>query len=158
MQLRSQGLSSSCFRGRNGDPGKELVSTTYKNCAIYQMLLLRVICMGRGPWVVVVFDINIMIFQNYCDIISRKLRYLAFIYVHDLRRSHKTHVHVGISSLSRIGYWLRGHEGERNNYCFSKIQVVAVKNIETRHLSLGKAIQLPSFWFSKSGLFTTSGL
>ena len=23
----------------------------------------------------------------------------------------------------RIGYWLRGHEGERNN-CFSKIQLV----------------------------------
>ena len=32
------------------------------------------------------------------------------------------------------------------------------RNIETRHPSLGKAIQLPLFWFSKSGLFTTSGL
>ena len=26
----------------------------------------------------------------------------------------------------RIGYWLRGHEGERNN-CFSKIQLVGQK-------------------------------
>ena len=26
----------------------------------------------------------------------------------------------------RMGYWLRGHEGERNN-CFSKIQVVGQK-------------------------------
>ena len=27
----------------------------------------------------------------------------------------------------RMGYWLRGHEGERNN-CFSKIQLVGQKN------------------------------
>ena len=26
----------------------------------------------------------------------------------------------------RMGYWLRGHEGERNN-CFSKIQIVGQK-------------------------------
>ena len=38
----------------------------------------------------------------------------------------------------RMGYWLRGHEGERNN-CFSKIQLVGQKNIETKHLSLVKA-------------------
>ena len=29
-----------------------------------------------------------------------------------------------------MGYWLRGHEGERNNYCFSKIQLVGQKNQE----------------------------
>ena len=27
---------------------------------------------------------------------------------------------------ARMGYWLRGHEGERNN-CFSKIQLVGQK-------------------------------
>ena len=27
----------------------------------------------------------------------------------------------------RMGYWLRGHEGERNNNCFSKIQLVGQK-------------------------------
>ena len=27
---------------------------------------------------------------------------------------------------SQMGYWLRGHEGERNN-CFSKIQLVGQK-------------------------------
>ena len=42
------------------------------------------------------------------------------------------------------------HEGERNN-CFSKIQPVGQKNIETKHLSL-------LFWFSKPALFATSGL
>ena len=33
----------------------------------------------------------------------------------------------------RMGYWLRGYEGERNN-CFSKIQLVGQKKIETKHL------------------------
>ena len=28
----------------------------------------------------------------------------------------------------RMGYWLRGHEGEKNN-CFSKTQLVGQKNI-----------------------------
>ena len=32
----------------------------------------------------------------------------------------------------RMGYWLRGHEGERNN-CFSKIQLVGQNNIKTKH-------------------------
>ena len=30
----------------------------------------------------------------------------------------------------QMGFWLRGHEGERNN-CFSKIQLVGQKNINT---------------------------
>ena len=38
----------------------------------------------------------------------------------------------------RMGYWFRGYEGERNN-CFSKIQLVGQKNIETKHLSQVKA-------------------
>ena len=38
-----------------------------------------------------------------------------------------------------MGYWLMGYEGERNNYCFSKIQLVGQKNIKTKHLSQVKA-------------------
>ena len=38
----------------------------------------------------------------------------------------------------RMGYWLRAHEDERNN-CFSKIQLVGRKNIETKLLLLFKA-------------------
>ena len=38
----------------------------------------------------------------------------------------------------RMGYLLRGHEGERNN-CFSKIQLVGQKYIQTKHLWLVKA-------------------
>ena len=41
-------------------------------------------------------------------------------------------------SEGRIGYSLRDHKSERNN-CFSKIQLVGQKNIETKHLSLVKA-------------------
>ena len=41
----------------------------------------------------------------------------------------------------RTGYWLIAHEGERNN-CFSKIQLVGPKNIETKQLLLVKAIIL----------------
>ena len=41
----------------------------------------------------------------------------------------------------QMGYCLRDHTGERNN-CFSKIQLVGQKNIETKHLSLVKAIVL----------------
>ena len=37
-----------------------------------------------------------------------------------------------------MGYWFRGYEGEINN-CFSKIQLVGQKNIETKHLSQVKA-------------------
>ena len=38
----------------------------------------------------------------------------------------------------QMGYWFRGYEGERNN-CFSEIQQVAQKTIETKHLSQVKA-------------------
>ena len=57
-----------------------------------------------------------------------------------------------------------GYEGERNNNCFSKIQlpVVGQKNIEPKHLSLVKA-RHQSFFTTKTlliwpGLFATSGL
>ena len=33
---------------------------------------------------------------------------------------------VAHETEGRMGYWLRGHEGERNN-CFSKIQLVGQK-------------------------------
>ena len=56
---------------------------------------------------------------------------------------------------------MRGYEGERN-YCFSKIQPVGQKNIETKHLSQVKARHQP-FFTTKTlqiwrALFATSGL
>jgi len=58
-------------------------------------------------------------------------------------------------------YWVKGHEGERNN-CFSKTQLVGQKNIETKHLSLVKA-RLKSFFVAKTlkiwwANFATRGL
>ena len=47
-----------------------------------------------------------------------------------------------------MGYWLKGHEGKRNN-CFSKMQLVGQKNIETKHLSQVK-VRLQSFFTAKA--------
>ena len=75
-------------------------------------------------------------------------------------------VRMGYESIAheakdRMDYWLRGHEGERNN-CFSKIQLVGQKNIETKRLFQVKARHQPFFtaitlqiW---RALFATSGL
>ena len=45
----------------------------------------------------------------------------------------------------RMGYWLRGYEGERNN-CFSKIQLVGQKNIKTKHLFASFATKTLQIW------------
>ena len=47
----------------------------------------------------------------------------------------------------RMGYWLSGREGERNN-CFSKIQLVGKKYRDKSTLAEQNAIQPPLFWFS----------
>ena len=44
----------------------------------------------------------------------------------------------------RIGYWLRGHEGERNN-CFSKIQLVGQKFRDKTTFASKNSIQPPLF-------------
>ena len=54
----------------------------------------------------------------------------------------------------QMGYWLRGHEGERNN-CFSKIQLVGKKYWGEKNFSLVKA---RLFAAKKPALFTTMGL
>ena len=61
----------------------------------------------------------------------------------------------------RVGYGLRGYEGDWNN-CLRKIQLVGQKNIETKHLSQVKAWH-QSFFTAKTlqiwrALFATSGL
>ena len=47
-----------------------------------------------------------------------------------------------------MGYSIRGHEGERNN-CFSEIQLVGQKNVQTLDLSQVKA-RLQSFFTAKT--------
>ena len=34
---------------------------------------------------------------------------------------------IALEAEGQMGYWLRGYECERNNYCFSKIQLVGQK-------------------------------
>ena len=68
---------------------------------------------------------------------------------------------IALEAEGGMGYRLRGYEGERNN-CFSKIQLVGQKNIETKHLSQVKARD-QSFFTAKTlqiwrALFTASGL
>ena len=56
-----------------------------------------------------------------------------------------------------MGYWLRGHERDRNNF-FSKIQPFGQKYRDKKKIRYQNAIQPPLFWFSKPALFATSGL
>ena len=41
-------------------------------------------------------------------------------------RARMGSVSIAHEAKGRMGYWLRGHEGERNN-CFSKIQLIGKK-------------------------------
>ena len=51
-------------------------------------------------------------------------------YLTIIPRARVDYESIAHEAEGRIGYWLKGHEGERNN-CFSKIQLVGQKNIET---------------------------
>jgi len=55
-----------------------------------------------------------------------------------IRRARMGSESIAHEAEGRMGYSLRGHEGERNN-CFSKIQLVGQKNVETKHISLVSA-------------------
>ena len=57
---------------------------------------------------------------------------------------------------ARMGYWLRGHEGERSN-CFSKIQLVGQKYRDKTTLASKRRFNRHC-WFSKPALFAISGL
>ena len=57
----------------------------------------------------------------------------------------------------RMGYWHRGHEGERNNG-FSKIQLVGQKYRDKITFAELKLDLKPLFWFSEPVLFATSRL
>ena len=52
----------------------------------------------------------------------------------------------------RMGYWLRGHEGEWNN-CFSKIRLVG-QNIETKQLKQAKRDSVTIFFGFQSRRFS----
>ena len=86
----------------------------------------------------------------------QNLEYLTII----IPRARMGSESIAHKAEGRMGYWLRGHEGKRNN-CFSKIQLVDQKNIKTKHLSQVKARPQSSFYcqnITNMALFATSGL
>ena len=52
----------------------------------------------------------------------------------------------------QMGYWLRGHEGERNN-CFSKIQLVGQKYRDKTTFKLAKRDSATIVLVFKAGAF-----
>ena len=70
----------------------------------------------------------------YILILSNDI-YMACVYLTIIPRARMGYESIDHEAEGRMVYWLRAHEGERNN-CFSKIQLVGQKNIETKHLSL----------------------
>ena len=60
------------------------------------------------------------------------------IYLTIIPRTRMGYESIAHEAEGRMGYWPRGYEGERSN-CFSKIQLLAQKTIETKHLSQVRA-------------------
>ena len=56
------------------------------------------------------------------------------------------------STVSKQGYWLRGHEGEKNN-CFSKIQLVGRKYRDKTTLAIAKRDSAATVLVFKTGAF-----
>ena len=94
----------------------------------------------------------------HCQLNLLKKKQGKFLYSETMRVLHTgfcliTRARMGYESIAHeaegsVGYLLRGYEGERNN-CFSKIQQVGQKNIETKHLSQVKA-RHQSFFTAKT--------
>ena len=55
-------------------------------------------------------------------------------YLTNIPRAWMGSVSIAHEEDSRMGYWIRGHEGERNN-CFSKIQLLGKKYREWKNCS-----------------------
>ena len=66
--------------------------------------------------------------------LSRNRPQISINYLAIIPRARMGYESIAHEAAGRMGYWFRGYEGETNN-CFSKIQVVDQKNIETKHLS-----------------------
>ena len=75
-----------------------------------------------------------MTFEELWYILEIRIVYLTII----IRRVRMGYESIAHEAEDRMGYWLISYKGERNN-CFSKIQLVSQKNIETKHLSQVKA-------------------
>ena len=73
-------------------------------------------------------NVLLKISTNFSDFGVNKnvLSELISRYVTIISRARKGSESIAHSAFGLMGYWLGGHEGERNN-CFSKIQLVGQK-------------------------------
>ena len=102
--------------------------------------------------------------EIYWDAKTQWVRMLAFLlqpglnkYLTIIPRARMGSESIAHETEGRMGYWLRGYEGERNT-CFSKVQLVGQKNIETKHLSQVNARHHSKTLQIWRALFATSGL
>ena len=64
--------------------------------------------------------------MGFWPIRARVGSYLYYKYLTIIPRARMGSESIAHEAEGRIGYWLRGHEGERNN-CFCKIELVRQK-------------------------------
>ena len=113
-------------------PWISLAATSFSERQQYLTLILKMISAQPGCWNVGHY------WQTFSGVRSRGRSNSTEEYLTIIPRARMGSKSIAHEAEGRMGYWLRGHEGERNN-CFSKIQLVEQKNIETKHLSLVKA-------------------
>ena len=93
-------------------------------------------------WVVWIWAlVGDIVFCSWATYFTLKALLFKPSYLTIIPRAQMGSESIAHEAEGRMRYWLRAHEGERNN-CFSKIQLNGRKNIETKHLSLVKAIVL----------------
>ena len=93
------------------------------------------ICDGKRQWSLffLFFGSSSYIDGTYCLIHWIQKKALEFKWIKDVRKRHRLTIipwaRTGSESIARRpkGYWLRDHEGENRNNCFSKIQLVGQK-------------------------------
>ena len=96
-----------------------------------QPFQVLVLCLQKSPKIILVIDPwwNLFDLLHYSTDVFFGYRYLTII-----PRARMGSESIAHDAEGRKGYWLRGHEGERNN-CFSKIELVGQKYREWKNFS-----------------------
>ena len=80
------------------------------------------VTVAQFMWLMLIYLICLI----YHDLHHRVLRQINAIYLTIIPLARMGSESIAHEAEGRMGYWLRVHEGERNN-CFSKIQLVGKK-------------------------------
>ena len=96
-----------------------------------QPFQVLVLCLQKSPKIIVVIDP----WWNLFDLLHNSTDvFFGYRYLTIIPRARMGSESIAHDAEGRKGYWLRGHEGERNN-CFSKIQLVGKKYREWKNFS-----------------------